>query len=576
MTATTPPPGDERPVPQQGWQQPTGWQQPEQQTWQQQPEQQVWPQQQASQQTWPQPQQQVWPQQPAPQQYALVGAGVGAVGTAPSSGYAYAQPQTTEFGYGYGPMPQYPPPQFPPPQRPPQRGLPAWVWVVAAVLVVAVVTVFALPAIIDDPTDPATTSGPTQDPTDGYGQPNTSSSGTFTGEHMLTTINAALAAKDRDAFFRFVEGDALAPLTLWWDNMEVLQWSAGALSLAPAQLDSYVDDTITLRFTLGAATAGSPIIPAESDHPDAGLAYAPSNVYEATVRVTDDGESGVITAWQIVGTAAPWDLEPLYAVVTEHSVMAGYADEQALVDRIAPLGDTGATWVIDTYREQTGVANAERFTTFVTEDAGRFNDWFIEDTSGWVADRAGTMFPQRRPYPSEGITASIAVGGSRTNAGGILTIGPNGLLYGAEDTQDTIVHEFIHAIHTTNVPEESWPGSPVMEGWAVYNESLFRGDGEFAALGTYIGRNVRMCLDSSSFDGTFPTQSDFVDVETVGCAYSLSGTMFAYAASLDVDVYAAADLALAEGLSLPDAVATMGGPVIDEAGWDAWLQASFG
>lgn len=603
MTATPPPPGEQQPVPQQGWQpqgSPAdlgqgGWPQPQQQgsqapqqSWQApqqvwqaaqqgwQGTQQTW---QGAQQTWQGAQQHGWPdpqqgaQQPQ-QQYALVGAATTG-GAAPPAGYGYAQPQPSEFGYGYGPMPQYPPPQFPPPRQPPTRGVPAWVWVIASVLVIAVVTVFALPAIVDDPGDPVT-AGPTADPTDGFGQPNTSSSGTFTGEHMITTINAALAAKDREAFFRFVEGDALAPLTLWWDNMEVLQWSAGALSVAPGQVDTYTDDTITLRFTLGAATAGSPNIPPESDHPDAGLSYAPSNIYQATVRVTDDGASGIITGWRVEGTAAPWDLEPLYAVVTEHSVMAGYVDERELVDRIAPLGDVGAAWVIETYQNETGVANAQRFTTFVTEDSARFNEWFIDDTSGWVADRAGTMFPQRRPYPTEGIAASIAVGGSRTNAGGILTVGPNGLLYGAEDTQDTIVHEFIHAMHTTNVPEESWPGSPVMEGWAVYNESLFRGDGEFAALGTYIGRSVRMCLDSDDYDGSFPTQSDFVEVETVQCAYMLSGSMYAYAESLGVDVFEAADHALEEGLSLPDTVAALGGPVIDEAGWDAWLQANYG
>src|SRR5690606_34069396 len=418
--------------------------------------------------------------------------------------------------------------------------------------------------------------GPTAEPTAGYGQPNTATSGTFTGEHMLPAVNAALAAKDREAFFRFVEGDAVAPLSLWWDNMDVLQWTAGAMSLGPGQLDAYENDEITLRVTLGAVTAGSPSIPDGSDHPDAGTSYAPSNLYRATIRVTDDGASGVITGWELQGTAAPWDLAPLYAVVSGGSVMAGYEDEKALVDRLAGLGDEGAAWVIDTYERATGSANAQRFATFVTENPDRFNAWFVEDPSDCAADRAGAAIPQRRPFPSPGIPEDIAVGGARTNAGGILTIGPGGLLYGDENTLDTIVHEFVHAMHTTNVPEESWPGSPVMEGWATYLESMFRSDGEFGREGSYVGRMMRDCVASEDFPERFPVQQDFVDVDTVHCAYALSGSMYAYAASLGVDVYEAADVALASGDTLPEAVVAIGGPIIDESGWVDWLRTTFG
>ena len=569
MTATPPGPhGPGRPGDAAGWQQP-----------QQPPQHQAPPQaQSAEQQVWPQPQQQQGPQQaqqlqrpwPSPEQPQAWSGGAGPQYTHQRAG--------GEYGYRYGPMPQYPTPQFPAPPQPPKGGVPRWMWAVAAVLVIAVVAVFALPSLMDRGPggDPTPTDGQSQQPDDGFGQPNTSPSGTFTGEHMLAAMNEALTERDRGAFLRFFEGEALTQLSLWWDNMDVLQWSVGAISLAPGQLDSYADDTITLRVTLGAVTAGSPTIPESSDHPAAGLGYAPSNIYTATIRVTDDGASGVISGWETVGTAAPWDLEPLYAVVTESSVMAGYADERELIDRLAPLGDVGASWVIEAFERETGVANAQRFTTFVTEDDARFNSWFIAETQGWIADRAGTMFPQRRPYAGEHVQPSIAVGGPSTNAGGVLTIGPNGILYGPEDTQDTIVHEFVHALHTTNVPQQSWPGSPVMEGWATYNEGLFTGDGEFARSGTYVGRMVRMCLEENPFEGQFPTQEDFTPVETVHCAYTLSGTMYAYAASLGVDVYEAADLALLAGDALPEAVTAMGGPVLDPDAWWGWLQSSYG
>lgn len=521
------------------------------------------------------PPQEIWPAQ----QQVLVGAGAQlgqsqGLHTGPQVQYLQ-QPATGPHGYSYGPMPQYPPAQFPPPTQPPRRGVPAWMLVLVGVLAVAVVLVFALPSVLGRGGSPGGEETSTTQPDDGFGQPNTSSSGTFTGEHMVQTMNEALASRDRGAFFRFVSGDALPALSLWWDNMEVLGWTAGAFSVAPGQPDAYTDDVLTLRVTLGAVTAGSPTIPDDSPHPDAGLSYAPSNLYDATIAVTDDGASGVITGWELEGTAAPWDLEPLYAVIGENSLTAGYADEQALVDRIAPLSEIGAAWVVETYESETGVANAQQFATFVSEDPGRFNDWFIEDTSGWYGDRAGTMFTQRRPYPAPGISPDIATGGGSLNAGGILTLGPNGLLYGEANTQDTIVHEFVHAIHTTNVPAPSWPGSQLMEGWAVYNESLYRSDGEFGARFSYVGNMVRGCFAEESFTGQFPTQDDFIDVDTALCAYNLSGSMVAYADSLGVDVYAMADYGLQNGTTLPEAVAANGGPVIDEAGWIAWLEANF-
>ena len=479
-------------------------------------------------------------------------------------------------------MPAYPAPSFPQPTGPGRSRVPAWMWVLGSLLVVAVVAVWGLAALRDGGPIPTPGPGPTAQPTaaptaDDRGQPNTSADGQFTGTYLVEQLNTALADTDRETFFRYVDGDALAPLNLWWDNMEVLGWTEGAFSLVPNQDHAYSADSVEQAVTLGAVTAGSPAIPADSDHPDAGKSYAPSNFYVATIHVTDDGESGVLTGWAPRSTSAPWDLAPLYAVISEHAVMAGYADEKALVDSVAGVVEESAAWVISTYEDETGVANAQRFLTFVTEDASRFNQWFLEgaQNQGWVSDRAGTMFPQSRPFASPGIAPDIATGGYDTTAGGVLTIGPNGLLYGLADTQDTITHEFIHAIHTTNVPRAGYPGSPVMEGWATYNESLFQSDGRFASRYSLTGRTLRGCVDSQ-FDGDFPTQEDFVAVETVDCAYSLSSTVYAFADSLGIDVYELADVALETGDDLPDAALEIGDTPIDEAGWAEWVQSTFG
>ena len=481
-------------------------------------------------------------------------------------------------GYYYRPAPYYPPPQFPPPPHRPRRHTPGWAWAMITVLVVAVVVMGAVTVVEQQrrPWDAPPTTPPTvTQGDDGYGQPNTAPDGEFTGEHLITRLNEALAAGDRETFFSYVDGAAVEPLELWWDNMDTLGWTSGGISLQAPQASSYTEDTITQQVLLGAVTAGSPQIPDSSAHPDAGLSYAPANQYRVTIHVTDDGASGVITGWEPQHYSAPWDLEPLYAVIDDHAVVAGYVDERDLVDRTAEAAEEAAQWVTQTYQQETGTANADRFLTFVTETGGRFNSWFIdaEENTGWIGDRAGTMFPQRRPLAAPGIDAGIATGNRMSTAGGILTVGPNGLQYGIADTTDTLVHEFIHAAHFTNVPQGSGSSSVVAEGWATYNESLFQGSGTYAPRLRVTGRTLRGCV--AEMDATFPTEQDFVDAEAATCAYALSGSLYAYAASLGVDVYALADEALATGESLWSLL-ERDGVTFTAEGWSRWLREQFG
>lgn len=447
-----------------------------------------------------------------------------------------------------------------------------------AVLVVAVVVMGAVTVVEEQrrpwDTPPSTPPTVTQGD-DGYGQPNTAADGEFTGDHLITRLNEALAARDRDTFFSYVDGAAVEPLELWWDNMDALGWTTGGLSLQAPQSSHYAEDTITQQVLLGAVTAGSPQIPADSAHPDAGLSYAPANAYRVTLHVTDDGASGVITGWEPQHYAAPWDLEPLYAVIDDHSVVAGYADERDLVDRTAAAAEEAAQWVTEAYQQQTGIANASRFLTFMTDDADRFNSWFIDDDGldGWVGDRAGTMFPQHRLPAAPGLDPNIATGNRMSNAGGILTVGPNGLQHGIAEATDTLVHEFVHAIHLTNVPQESGSSSVVAEGWATYNESLFQGSGTYAPRLRVTGRTLRGCV--AQLDGSLPTEQDFVDAEDATCAYALSGSLYAYAASLGVDVYALADEALATGEPLWSLL-ERDGVALTAEGWSSWLREQFG
>ncbi|CAM3523138.1 hypothetical protein OCAE111667_13955 [Occultella aeris] len=494
-----------------------------------------------------------------------------------------AQPQgpTQSYGYRYRDMPAYPAPHFPQQAPPPPRRrggpLPGWVMALGAVLVVALVVLASLVFIQDRNAGPTAGPDPGTMPTDdGYGRPNTEPDGRFTGTHLSEQLNAALAARDRDLFFSYVGGDAVAPLSLWWDNMEILGWSRGVFSMQGLQNANYRDNTAIQSVQLGAVTAGSPTIPTDSDHPDAGRAYAPVNDYRATIAVSDDGASGLITGWEVEDDPAPWDLEPLYAVITEHSVVAGYEDESELVDSVAEAAEESARWVVERYESETGVANAQRFLSFYSDDMDRFNSWFInpDEIDGWTGDRAGTLFPQARPFPSAGVPDDIASGGWDATAGGIVTVGPNGLAYGIADTQDTITHEFIHAIHEVNVPRAAYAGPIVTEGWATYNESLFQGHGTYATRLSYTGRVLRGCVED--MDGSFPSPGDFDDVDDVSCAYALSGSVYAYADSLGIDVFELSDTALETGDSLTETAGEIGDVELTEDGWAGWLGSNFG
>src|SRR5690625_168738 len=489
-----------------------------------------------------------------------------------------ALPPAPGAGYTYQATPDYPPPQYPPSPHRPRQHTPGWAWALISLLTVAVVVMGAV-TITDQqrrpwdarPSAPATVDAAE----DGYGQPNTSPAGAFTGEHLITRLNEALAARDRDAFFALVDGAAVEPLQLWWDNMAELGWSTSAISLQSPQRSQYSDDTITQQVLLGAVTAGSAQVPAGSGHPDAGLSYAPANRYRATIHVTDDGASGIIIGWEPQEHAAPWDLAPLHAAITEHAVIAGHQDETDLVERTAPAAEEAAAWVVASYREGTGVANTEQFLAFVTDDPDRFNSWFLDsdELDGWTGDRSGTMFPQWRPLAAPGIDPSIATGDRMTNAGGVVTLGPNGLQYGTADTTATLVHEFVHTIQQTNVPRVGGSSVVADEGWATYNESLFEGNGSYAPRLRTTGRTLRGCVQT--MDGQLPREQDFADATEANCAYALSGSLYAYAASLGVDVHALADEALATGEPLWTLIERDGVPFTAES-WSSWLRAQFG
>ncbi|CAM3523172.1 hypothetical protein OCAE111667_13960 [Occultella aeris] len=284
------------------------------------------------------------------------------------------------------------------------------------------------------------------------------SSGSFTGSDLELALNVALASRDRSAFFSRVEGAAVEPLNLWWDNMDRIGWSEGALSILGPESVGYADHTATVTVTLGAAMTFSPRVPSGTDHPDAGLTYVQSLRYSATIRVTDGGADGVISEWGTYEQVAPWDVEPLYVVQTEHAVIAGYQDESALVDRVATLAESAAAYIIEAYEHERGYAPVQRMPLFVSEDAARFDLWFSSSEpapiSDWWPDRSGTNFTLASPAATAGLGAHVATGG---DAGGVVTIGPSGILHGDTFLRSTMAHEFAHTVAAAMLPDRTGP-----------------------------------------------------------------------------------------------------------------------
>ena len=389
--------------------------------------------------------------------------------------------------------------------------------------------------------------------------------GTYATEQLYLELNEALAAGDRDAFLEHVSGDAAATMELYFDNMDALGWTKCAITSTDTEnLLTTPEDGVTVRSILGVDAGFTASAPRGSGDADAGLTFVQGFPYDVSVGM--DGDEAVITDISAAGTTLPWLEEELYVVRTEHSVVAGYPAESALVDQVSAIAEPAAAWVLTNLDTADYPLPLAGFTVFASNEESDFSSWFTTDAlADWKMEIAGTAFPTFRPDSMAGVDPLIATGSSTST--GVVTVGPLAM----DELGGTLAHEFVHVSHLVQVP--SGFGDPpiaTIEGWAKYMETLYVNGGNYPAGYARLAQSVAYADPS----GAVPTDEQLRGADAA-YYYELAASRYAYAAANGYDAQKLANFSKLTGLEPLEAASDLNnGTTLTDAGWLAWAQAN--
>lgn len=422
---------------------------------------------------------------------------------------------------------------------------------VALMLVTAVIFQMILPPVIDVEATPEWMTG--------------GDDSAYATEQLYVELNEALAAGDRDEFMKHVSGDASDTMTLYFDNMDALGWTKGAITTSDFEnLLTTPDDDVTLRSILGVDAGFTASAPRGSGDADAGLTFIQGFQYDVTVGM--DGDKAVITDIAAVGTTLPWLEEELYVVRTDHTVVAGYPAESALVDQVSAAAEPAAAWVLTTLNTEKDPLPLAGFTVFASENDSDFSSWFnSDDLAQWKMEIAGTAFPTYRPDLMTGVDPLIATG--VTTSTGVVTIGPLAM----DQLDGTLAHEFVHVAHLVQVP--SGFGDPpiaTIEGYAAYMETLYVNGGSYPAGYSRLAQSLAYADPA----GAVPTDDQLRGTDAA-YYYELATSRYAYAAANGYNAQTLANFSKRTGLEPIVAAGDLdNGNTLSDAGWLAWAQAN--
>ncbi|NCT92702.1 hypothetical protein GXB85_17350 [Cellulomonas sp. APG4] len=380
-------------------------------------------------------------------------------------------------------------------------------------------------------------------------------------EGLYTELNTALATRDREAFFAHVEGDAVEPLTLWWDNMDALGWSTGVLAPYTTTNLTASGPQTEVYVTLGTDLTFPQHRPALSNGAVAGLVTF-SGDYVMVVDTT--GPRPVVSDWAS-GETVPWDTEPLVVVERDGVVVAGGADELAHLEVVADAAVEPSRWLRADQAARRGGEELGGFVVFATQDADRFAGWWGEGSDEWTWEPAG--FARSGILPTAGtpgMDPQLATGS--TEGGGVTFVGPEAGVV-PEDLEVILVHEFAHVLQYVETPSaaRSVPLS-TSEGWASYQELRYVMGGEYPDDEPWFGDYLGECVEG---EPTLPTDRDF-EGDGADCAYLVSSTLFGFVEEEGADPLAVADRAARDGVTVFGGMQRLGTPVSDDA-WSSWV-----
>jgi hypothetical protein len=269
------------------------------------------------------------------------------------------------------PAPPAPAGPSPPPRRPGRRtwwilpfcgGALAVIVVAAAVIVIRHTTQTPHPAA----SRPPASTGPM--PTEMF--PNA----------LLRTMTQDIDARNEAAFLRLASPHARPAMKTWWDNLNAIGFTAGAViptaSSDTVRIDSHGDGS-----TIVLAGTHNPLDPSYQAKPG-----VPLERYRIGLHFASATATGQITSWQPLDSD-PWDDQAgLYVRTSTNVVVAGLPSDSGVVDETLPLAQAAASYDIGLVRQ----ANAndliqEGFVVFVSSDAEVRSGWFAADPQpkGW-------------------------------------------------------------------------------------------------------------------------------------------------------------------------------------------------
>ena len=412
---------------------------------------------------------------------------------------------------------------------------------------------------------------------------------------LFQQMASDMQSHNEAGFLSHVAPRAQPALRAWYRNMQAIGFNAVVIRSNSAHggvvpVDSQGNGTVQV-----AAGARSPLDPQFSAHGGSAghVSYpvVPSENYQVGFHESGFGAVPEITSWQPLGDA-PWDQgTSLYVQRGTDVVVAGYPDEQALVNQTVPIAEAAASYDLTLFQKFLPQAVRQSgFIVFVSADSSRRDGWFGggQQVKGWQADPAGLT------VPAVGITAA---GSAPYNGigGAFVVLDPAG---GASQETSTLVNEFVHDIYISddisggtdplwsfgsndNVP--TW----AIEGIATFVESLYRSNPD-PSLPKYPDTWLPQQLSAfpaSDFAGQPPTTAQLYSgsASTGTYAYDVSASIYLYIAENDGGISTVMDAALRAYLTdnsplsdvvRPDTTQPVAASTVEQ-GWPSWFRQTF-
>jgi hypothetical protein len=197
---------------------------------------------------------------------------------------------------------------------------------------------------------------------------------------LFSALTQDIDAQNESAFLRLASPHARPAMKTWWDNLNAIGFTAGAV-IPTAGSDTVRIDSHGDGSTVVLAGTHSPLDPSYQGKPG-----VPLERYRIGLHFASPTATGQITSWQPLDSD-PWDgTSGLYVQKSTNVVVAGLPGDSGVVDETVPLAQAAAAYDIGLVRQ----ANPndllqEGFVVFVSGDAAVRSGWFAGDPQpeGW-------------------------------------------------------------------------------------------------------------------------------------------------------------------------------------------------